>query len=167
MARPLIVTAQLGAADHAWFDQQRKAHFPPDRNLLPAHLTMFHALPPSLEPEVRGLLKTLVAQRPPAATCTGLIHLGKGVAYRITSPELDAVRDELAARFTGMLTAQDQAGWRAHVTIQNKVNSAEARALYETLSADFQARPVSIHGFALHAYDGGPWITLGTWPFRF
>ena len=49
MAGPLIVTAELGPADFAWLDAQRRAHFPPERNQLAAHLTMFHALPPSLE----------------------------------------------------------------------------------------------------------------------
>ncbi len=128
---------------------------------------MFHALPPSLEAEVRDALKGYAAGRAPTASCGGIIHLGKGVAYRIVSPDLASIRAELADRFSGALSAQDRAGWRAHITIQNKVNSAEARSLFETLSADFKPRPIAIRGLALHAYDGGPWEPLGAWPFRF
>ena len=46
---PIIVTALFGKADAVWFDGLRRAHFPPERNRLDAHLTMFHHLAPSLE----------------------------------------------------------------------------------------------------------------------
>ena len=49
MAGALIVTAELGPADFGWLEGLRRAHYPPERNQLPAHLTMFHALPPSAE----------------------------------------------------------------------------------------------------------------------
>ncbi|RZL99804.1 MAG: 2'-5' RNA ligase family protein, partial [Sphingomonas sp.] len=47
-AAPIIVTAVFGAEDFAWADGLRRAHFPPDRNIVPAHLTLFHHLAPSL-----------------------------------------------------------------------------------------------------------------------
>ena len=166
MAGALIVTAELGAADFAWLDRERKLYFPPERNLLSAHLTMFHALPPSLEGEVRGRLKAESAVPPPAATLAGLIKLGGGVAYRVASPGLDAIRHSLADHFHGSLTSQDAVGWRAHVTIQNKVPPQEARALFELLQREFGPRPLAIHGLALHRYLGGPWERLGRWPFR-
>ena len=50
MTAPLIVTALLGRADHAWLDGERQRHFPPERNQLPAHLTLFHQLPPDPSP---------------------------------------------------------------------------------------------------------------------
>jgi len=43
MAGPLIVTAELAPEDFAWLDALRRHHFPPERNQLRAHLTMFHA----------------------------------------------------------------------------------------------------------------------------
>ncbi len=167
MAGALIVTAELGAADFAWLNEQRQRHFPPERNLLDAHLTMFHALPPSLEEEVRGRLRATSARARPAATIAGLMNLGGGVAYRIVSPELNSIRDDIAAHFHGALTAQDGGGWRAHVTIQNKVTSGVARTLFEKLEQDFRPRPLAIRGLALHRYLGGPWETLGRWAFRF
>ncbi len=127
---------------------------------------MFHALPPSLEAEAREILKKLATAKPPSAMIAGLINLGGGVAYRIESGALGDIRKSIAEHFHGALTAQDQSGWRQHVTIQNKVPSAEAKALFDDLSLDFRPRPLAIAGLALHRYLGGPWEPLGRWPFR-
>lgn len=166
MAGALIVTAELGRADFAWLDGQRRRHFPPERNMIDAHLTMFHALPPSLEEEVRGQLRAATLTSPPAATIASLMNLGGGVAYRIISPALDSIRDDIASHFHGALTAQDAGGWRAHVTIQNKVTSSAAKTLYDQLHRDFRPRPLAIAGLALHRYLGGPWETLALYAFR-
>lgn len=166
MAGPLIVTAELGPADFAWLDAQRRAHFPPDRNQLPAHLTMFHALPRTALEEVRSRLAALARSKPPRAQIAGLLNLGGGVAYRIHSPELEYMRAELADGFHGLLSAQDAAGWRPHVTIQNKVEPKVARRLHAVLNGSFEPRPLAIPALALHEYLGGPWAPLGRWPFR-
>jgi hypothetical protein len=166
MAGALIVTAELGEADFAWLDRERRLYFPPERNQLRAHLTMFHALPPSLEAEVRDQLKVQCAAPRPEATIAGLINLGGGVAYRVVSPELDTIRDNIAARFHGSLTPQDAGGWRAHVTIQNKVSAGEAKALIEQLDRQFRPSPLAIRGLALNRYLDGPWEPLGRWAFR-
>lgn len=166
MAGALIVTAEMGVADFAWLDGQRRRHFPPERNQLGAHLTMFHALPPSLEDEARGHLKAHCADAPPAATVAGVMNLGGGVAYRVISPALDTMREAIADHFHGALSPQDAGGWFAHVTIQNKVSSSEARGLFDRLDREFRPRPLEIHGLALHLYLGGPWELLGRWAFR-
>ncbi len=95
-----------------------------------------------------------------------MINLGNGVAYAIASDELQAIREELVEQFHGMLTAQDSARWRPHITIQNKVDPSEARSLHRTLLEDFRPRPIVIHGLALHRYLGGPWEGLARYPFR-
>src|ERR1044071_569052 len=101
MAGALIVTAELGGADFAWLDNLRRAHYPSERNQVPAHLTIFHALPPSAEPELRSRLKRLAAQRAPAARIEGFMDLGGGVAFRVVSPDLDRIRDDLASDLHG------------------------------------------------------------------
>ena len=164
--KPLIVTAELAPPDFAWLDGLRRAHFPPDRNQIPAHLTMFHALPPSVEGEVRGRLRDLARRAPPIATIAGLMDLGGGVAFRIVSEGLDRVRDELAHDLIGLLSAQDRGGWRPHVTVQNKVSNREAKALLKALEAGFEPRPLALSGLGLHRYLGGPWEKLAVYPFR-
>ena len=166
MSGALIITAELAPADFAWLDQLRRAHYPSDRNQLPAHLTMFHALPPSAEGEVRRTLARLASNPPPRASIEGLMDLGGGVALRVVSPGLDAICRELSADFRGLLGAQDSGGWRPHVTIQNKVPPKDARALLAQLDAEFRSRPLRIAGLGLHRYLGGPWERAAVYPFR-
>jgi hypothetical protein len=166
MAGALIVTAELAPADFGWLEGLRRAHYPAERNRLPVHLTMFHALPPSAESEAKSRLAKLAVRQSPAARIDGLIDLGGGVAFRVVSPELDAIRDELADALYGLLGAQDSAGWRPHVTIQNKVAPKAARALKASLERDFVARPLGISGLGLHRYLNGPWEAIAVYPFR-
>ncbi len=161
MNAPIIVAAMLGDVDQAWLDALRRAHFPPERNYLVAHLTMFHHLPPSVADEVKRRLtdETRGVSRP-RATLVAPYSLGSGVAFRIDSAGLAAIRERLAGAFSGLLTPQDQAGWRAHVTVQNKVAPAVAKALLADLSQGFRARPIAIAGLAAYWYRGGPWEPL-------
>ena len=155
------MTALFGKADTAWFDALRRAHYPPDRNQLQAHLTMFHHLAPSLAEELkRRLAEATHRTKPPLARVAGLVSLGQGTAFRIESPELAEIRDRLADAFAPMLMPQDKAGWRPHVTIQNKVSEQQAKALMQALQADFTPRPVQIAGLASWWYRGGPWAPL-------
>lgn len=155
---PIIVTALFGHEDQAWFDRQRRAYFPPERNVLAAHCTMFHHLAPELGAELKQRLNALTrGVAAPAARIGGLMNLGRGVAYRIESPDLESARAELADAFASMLTPQDRAGWRPHVTVQNTVEPATAKALLAELSAGFSARPLKIAGLATWWYRGGPW----------
>ena len=166
MAGALIVTAELGPADFAWLEGMRRSHYPVERNRLPAHLTMFQTLPPSAEAELRSRLAGLANSRPPGANVEGLMDLGGGVAFRIVSPDLDRIRDELMHDLRGLIGAQDLGGWRPHVTIQNKVAPKTARALVAKLEPGFRRRPLSISGLGLHRYLGGPWEKLVIYPFR-
>lgn len=166
MAGALIITAEIGPVEQAWLDQLRRAHYPAERNRLPAHLTMFHALPPSAEREVRSALARVASEARPKASIEGLINLGGGVAFRIVSADLDEVREQLASTFRGLLSAQDSGGWRPHVTIQNKVSPSVARALIAELQPGFHPRPIAISGVGLHRYLDGPWENLAAYAFR-
>ena len=162
----LVVTADFAPDDFAWLEGLRRRHYPMERNQVPVHLTMFHALPPSALDEAKRQL-SLAAQLPvPRAEIAGLIDLGGGVAFRVVSDELDGIRSEIADHFHGMLTAQDSGGWRPHITIQNKVAPRVARALIAELERGFRPRPLAIGALSLHRYLGGPWETMVRYPFR-
>lgn len=157
-AAPIIVTATMGAADQRHFDRLRVAHFPPERNHLSAHITLFHQLPPSCRDELDGLIRQIAADTPPpAALVSKPYSLGRGVAFRIESPELIEIRFRIADRLGGLLTAQDQGTPLLHITIQNKVAPKEAKALLAELAQHFQPQPLAIVGLASHYYRGGPW----------
>ncbi|WP_375392212.1 2'-5' RNA ligase family protein, partial [uncultured Sphingomonas sp.] len=146
---------------HAWLDGLRREHFPAERNQLDAHLTLFHHLPPSAVDELKHRLVEETRGVPaPHARIAGLMSLGRGVAFRIEVPELVGIRARLADAFAPMLTPQDAGGWRAHVTIQNKVAPATAKLLLAELQRGFTPRPVAIAGLATWWYRGGPWEPL-------
>lgn len=166
MAGALIVTAELAPTDLAWLDRLRRENYPPERNYLPAHLTMFHALPPSAESEVRTRLASVVKRPRPAARIEGLMDLGGGVAFRVVSPDLDRIREELAHDFHGLLGTQDIGGWRPHITVQNKVASKVARSLIVRLQQSFAPRSLALGGLGLHRYLGGPWERIAAYAFR-
>jgi hypothetical protein len=163
---PLIVTADFMPPDFAWLDGLRRAHYPAEHNRVPAHLTMFQGLPPSATEDVRHQLAIASAGPPPRATFAGLMNLGSGVAIRVVSDELEQIREAIADHFHGLLCGPDAAGWRPHITIQNKVSAKQAKALFDQLEKGFRPRPLRIAGLAVHRYRGGPWETLATCRFR-
>jgi hypothetical protein len=129
-------------------------------------LTLFRALPPSAEEELRRRLSKAGSGPAPAAQISGAIDLDSGVALRVRSPELEMIRRELAEQFHGLLTSQDLGRWTAHVTVQNKVEPRVARALLNELRATIQPRSLVIRGLELVRYDAGSWQPLGNWKFR-
>jgi hypothetical protein len=162
----IIVTATFGDGDNGWLQQLRRDHYPPERNRVPAHLTLFRQLPPSVEGELATRLARFAASRPPAASVTGVMDLGEGTALRVESEELAGIRGELAEVFRALLMPQDRAAWRPHVTIQNKVSRRESRALQQQLRATFRPRPLAIRALAAWRYRDGPWEPIRDWPFR-
>lgn len=158
---PLIVTVALDEGAFAWFDDLRQSHFPRHRNRVPAHLTLFHALPGQHE---RAILETLKAacqdRRPFVLDVRCPWSLGRGVAYRLGSPDLDDLHKEFAETFSPWLTRQDQAPFRPHITIQNKVEPDEARQLLEHLQLEFEPFQIFAEGLLLWRYLGGPWALV-------
>jgi hypothetical protein len=161
-----VVTLLLDDESQARFDRLRAEHFPRERNHLGAHVTLFHALPGEHLDAVRVDLGA-AADRPAFdVAVTGVRFLGRGVAYTLDSSEVAAVRSGLAAAWQPWLTPQDRQRHAMHVTVQNKVDPAVARALHDRLRADFVPHAVRARGLGLWRYLGGPWEPVGEWPFR-
>jgi hypothetical protein len=165
LGTPIIVTALIGEPDFTELNNLRRQYYPPERNHLRAHLTMFHHLPPSCEAELLQLLKDEARGNGPQARLSGLINLGGGVAFRVESADLEDIRMSIAERFAPMLMPQDRNPWRAHVTVQNKVKAPEARALLAELTTDFKPRPLALSGLAAWWYRGGPWEPIAAFAF--
>ncbi len=163
---PLLITAQLPRDVFAWAEGLRRAHFPPERNKVRAHVTLFNSLPWRVEDEVRRMLARHAAAAPPKAEITGLMPLGEGTAFAISSPALSAIHAEMVEGLHGLLTAQDGGRRKLHVTVQNKVSGTEAKTLQAELARDFRPRQFAFAALELHRYLGGHWEDAGTWPFR-
>jgi hypothetical protein len=156
-ADPLVVTLALDPDSQAWFDALRREHFPPERNVLAAHVTLFHAVPGRLLPQALADVDS-AARRPPfPVDVNGPRPLGRGVAYALSSPELVDVHAALRARWLPELTPQDRQPLRPHVTVQNKVAPDVARETLRQLTARPLPPAVSGRGIAVWWYRGGPW----------
>ena len=167
MRGPIIVGVLFGRADFARLDALRRRYYPPERNRVQAHLTLFQHLPPSTEPELRDRLKAETrGAAAPEARLAGLIELDRGIALRVESPGLEDIRARLADAFAVLLIPQDRAGWRPHVTIQNKADDRAIRAAREELGRTFEPRPLAISGLSCWEYRGGPWSPIAGYRFR-
>ena len=163
---PLILTLTLDDASQAFFDEQRRRYFPPSRNHLSAHLTLFHALPGAEEASISAYLGQQAAgQAPLTLTATAVKFMGRGVMYSLECPPLEALHRRWQQHWRPLLTAQDQQGRHPHITVQNKVDPAEARALHAQLAAGFEPFTALGTGLALWAYRGGPWEARQQWAF--
>ena len=164
---PFIVTAGLPADLFAWADGLRCTHYPPERNHLHAHVTLFHSFAPSLREELMAFLPRLAAEFAPVpARITGLMDLGKGTALAIESEGMLAIRAMIADHFHGALTEQDRHQPRLHITIQNKVTRAQALALQQAMKDEFRPREFNFCTLELHIYRGGPWEEMGRFALR-
>lgn len=163
---PFILTLRLEADLFGPLDALRRAHFPPERNHVPAHVTLFHALPGDHEVRLKRDLEAV------CTACSGFeLHLprvrrwGKGVFAPVESSGLLALRAALAVQWDDLLTPQDRRPYRPHVTLQNKVSEATARALYETLAPAWVPLKGQATGLELWRYLGGPWGFVASFEF--
>lgn len=155
---PLILTLAMDERSFTRLDGLRRTHFPAALNHIPAHLTLFHKLPGDRLEEIAARLGELARTQPPLELhATGVRLLGRGVAYQLDPGKLSSLRRKLAADWEAWLTPQDRQGFRPHVTVQNKVTPAAAKALHAELSASFQRFPIDGTGLLLWRYLGGPW----------
>lgn len=163
---PLILSLELDANSFEKLDALRRAHFPPARNVLSAHLTLFHALPGEKENEIGRFLGEIAARTPNLPLqFPGVRFLGRGVAAQVVAPELELLRRELSSRWRPFLSRQDAQTIRPHVTIQNKVTPEAAKALFQKLEANWKAWEGQGTALLLWRYRGGPWEAAGRWGF--
>lgn len=151
-----ILTLRLDEASQDFFEKLRQAHFPPERNLIAAHLTLFHHLPESSDVLVTVGQAAKALQVFPVEV-TGLRSLGRGVAYTLSSPVLLELHRLLVSSLEEYLIPQDRQRFMPHVVVQNKVSGEAARGLLHDLKCGFSPWTAHAHGLDLWQYLGGPW----------
>lgn len=157
-----VVTVEMDPPSQAWLGGLRHQHYPPERNLVPAHLTLFHRA--TLE-NIQAVARLSLPRRPLPLTFSELRRLGYGVAVDVIAPQLKTLRQALLEKF-GDVSRQDAQTWRPHVTIQNKVSSEVALALYDQLAETYVTREGTATGLAVWEYRGGPWSLHQTFAFK-
>src|SRR5213596_264889 len=129
---PLIVTLDLDPDGFHFFNSLRKTCFPPERNFIDAHLTLFHALPNESD-LVDFIAEVCNTRSPLKLEVQRLVSIGNGVAYKIESPELMKLHQQLKTTWFNVLTNQDRQKLWPHITVQNKVTTAQANNLLQKL----------------------------------
>jgi hypothetical protein len=149
-----ILTAEMDHDSFAWLDGLRRRYFPHERNFLPAHLTLFHRLSAAQV----SRLSSLGAPDAPVELCFDrIVFLGFGVAVRVESAGLMALRKVIRTTVGGEFSRQDSQPWKPHVTVQNKASAESARDLQQILTRDFAKREGTALGLLVWEYLGGPW----------
>lgn len=163
---PLVLTLKLDERSFNYLDRLRQQHFPPQRNFLKAHVTLFHALPGDQEASIRQTLEEFCSSTSLLPLLfPQLRYLGKGVAVEVQCPQLKQLRLRLAQTWEMWLSPQDRQGYRSHVTIQNKVMPNEAQQLYDQLVSEWKPFNGYGEGLMLWQYQGGPWKKVSEFPF--
>jgi len=163
--QPLILTLWMNEQAQLYFDNLRSTYFPPERNYLAAHLTLFHALPDEkyIFDDIVALCKKIEVFDIKARD---IASLGNGTAIKIDAPMLVAVHRKLQERWLPVLSNQDKQQLWPHITIQNKVSATEAKKLKEALTAKFKPFVFKATGLKLWRYLGGPWEAVKSFSFQ-
>lgn len=162
MHAPLILTLALNDEAEAFFNTLRQQHFPPERNFLKAHLTLFHHLPPD-EPTILKSIKTVCAnEKRFSLHVIEVTSIGRGVAYKVASNNLQRLHKQWQQQWQPWLIPQDKQTLWPHITVQNKVAPQTAQALLQQLQRSFSPFEIQGIGLRLWKYLGGPWELLET-----
>ncbi len=160
----LILTLGFDDASFVRFDAARRRHFPPARNFIPAHLTLFQQLPDAAAPALARHLGCTARRTPPLPfDVTGILDFGGGAAFDLAMPGYRPLLDRLRSAWKGHITPSDDRARKPHVTVQNKVSRDRALETQKVLRAEFTAWSGTGDRLLLWRYRGGPWDALGAW----
>ncbi len=164
---PLLVTLGFDPSTFSRLDALRSRHFPPERNIVPAHLSLFHHLPWEEREAIEQSLSESASTRGPLALhFPSLKKTGRGFGATVEAPGLATIHARLSREFAPWLTPQDRQPFRPHVTLMNKAEPIEASLAFAGASAGWE--PWSGWGDALllWRYRGGPWERVARFPFE-
>ena len=161
-----VLTLQLDTASFEWLQALRAEHFPSSRNWLPAHLTLLHKTSTEQIAALKNGWDEFADRSNLPVRFSGIRSLGGGTAVEVDCPGLKAFRQRLMEAMSGQFSRQDMQPFKAHVTIQNKVEPSVARLLQERLSTTFTPREGIACGVMVWRYLNGPWARDTILPFR-
>ena len=162
----LIVTLGFDPPTFERLDALRSRYFPPERNFIPAHLSLFHHLPGSDEPEIDAALAEAAASRAPIGLRFRTVkRMDRGMMIDVEAPGLASVHGRLTRAFAGWLTPQDKQPFRSHITIMNKAEREDAARAFTEVQAGWSPWDGVGDRLLLWEYRGGPWDAVASYPF--
>lgn len=164
---PFVLTLEMDGEAFAALDALRRRYYAPERNLVPAHTTLFYALPSERGREIKAFLAQVVSVQKPIEIARGEVKaMEHGVAIFLHSPQLAALRQELAREWWPWLGERDKAGFRPHLTIQTTLDEAEAFRTRQAIAKTFRLPRIKGVGLHLWRYRDGPWESERVFRFR-
>ena len=155
-SQPLILTLKLEDSAQLRFNELRKTHFPKHCNYMDAHLTLFHHLPSGLNSVSQAV--TSFASRPAMNVEVAAVkNIGSGVAYAISSAELQNMHKQMQKNFDRLLISQDRQKLWPHITVQNKVTAYKALLTFKELEKNFHPFQIKATGISTWLYLGAAW----------
>ena len=152
-----IVVLRTDIAHHKRMTALRNQYFPANLNKLEAHIALFRALPGSrLDTISADLEDAAQSHKPFPIKTTKAFVMGHGVAMHVHAPEAGEIFERLKERWGGFLSKQDQS-FRAHYTVQNKVERYVAERSLQKVQQTFHGSEGIVSGLALYRYDRGFW----------
>lgn len=162
---PYLVTLGLDPATFDRLDRLRARFFPPDRNVVPAHISLFHHLPGDDGEAIdRTLAAVARSHRPVLLAFPGVKRMARGVLATVEAPGLAAIRSAIARPFDRRLTPQDRQPFHPHVTLMNKAEPAEVAPALDELRATWSPWSGVGDRLLLWRYRGGPWEDVEEYP---
>ena len=135
----------------------RTQYFPPKLNKLSAHIALFRALPGSQLATIQADIIAVAEKQQSFPIATGKAFLlGHGVAIDANVPPARGIYNELKDRWESFLSKQDKS-FKAHYTIQNKVEDGVPQKTLEELQKTFEGSRGQVDGLSLYRYDRGYW----------
>jgi 2'-5' RNA ligase len=158
-----VLTLKLTDSLSVPMNRMREQYFPKKLNRIPAHLTLFHALPHSQHSSIEAGLSQLAANTKQFLVTTGKpfrMRLGVGVNVGKGYNGMKALHDNLKSHWMPHLSEQDRGGWRPHWTVMNKVNEEKkVEDAFQAIQDDVleNVREGKAVGLVLWRYDKGNW----------
>lgn len=135
----------------------RTQYFPPKLNKLSAHIALFRALPGSQLATIESDISAAAEKQTPFPIATGKpFLLGHCVAIDANAPQAKGIYNGLKEKWEKFLSKQDKS-FKAHYTIQNKVEDGVPQRTLEELQKNFQGSRGQVDGLSLFRYDRGYW----------
>jgi 2'-5' RNA ligase len=162
-----VLTFEMDGESFGELNALRRRYYSPERNVVPAHVTLFYRLPSERRREIKALLSKIAAgERPIEIAISEVKALERGVAIFLRSAQLNALRDSLAREWWPWLTELDRAGFRPHVTIQNNVGRGTARQTQASVSVALRLKVIRGIGLHLWRYREAGWEDEQLFRFR-
>lgn len=161
---PLILTLQLLPETAAFFNERRKRYYPAYANRVAAHLTLFYHLPGD-DPRIVESIARATLREAFDVQVTGLQQFSNGVAYTLSSAELEEWHSALQREWKELLIAKDQAPLQPHITIAGKLTAYKTQELYRQLAGMEYPQVIKGIGVEVWRYQKNSWLKEETYPF--